>query len=136
MSLAALRNLLADLVTQAGGPRTPALARHPASIAVALDDATAGARTITATVTGSDGAPLAGAPVRLIARAQLLLGSLQTTAVAGPLDFVDAEGSRVALDGRTDDTGRFAVRLALAELALTGEVTARCGHLVDACDGA
>jgi hypothetical protein len=25
MSLAALRNLLADLVTQAGGPRTPAL---------------------------------------------------------------------------------------------------------------
>ena len=144
MSLAALRNLLADLVTQAGGPRTPALAalthaefaRHPASIAVALDDATDGVRTLTATVTGSDGAPLAGAPVRLIARAQLLLGSLQTTAVAGPLDFVDAEGSRVALDGRTDDTGRFAVRLELNELALTGEVTARCGHLADACDGA
>lgn len=84
MSLAALRNLLADLVTQAGGPRTPALA--------ALTHA-----------------ELARHPASSIA---------------------------VALDGRTDDAGQFAVRLALAELALTGEVTARCGHLVDACDGA
>ncbi len=144
MALTALRALLANLVTQTGDRHTPALgvtalaelARHPASIAVALDDATDGVRTITTTVTGSDGQPLAGAPVRVIARAQLLLGSLQTTGVSGDLDFTDAEGARVAIDGRTDDAGQFAVRLVLAELALTGEVTARCGHLVDACDGA
>ena len=117
-------------------PSSRVTPRRSPSRSTTRPTATDGVRTLTATVTGSDGAPLAGAPVRLIARAQLLLGSLQTTAVAGPLDFVDAEGSRVALDGRTDDAGQFAVRLALAELALTGEVTARCGHLVDACDGA
>ncbi len=65
MSLAALRNLLADLVTQAGGPRTPALAalthaelaRHPASsIAVALDGRTddAGQFAVWTPATGRD----------------------------------------------------------------------------------